>query len=112
MSSPRKYSEEKLLFRRQFNLGLQFVEMLPGWPGVRVRDSIRATAHPDSPVTPAVDGEKVGSKVLREARERSLRGTAHPAASCAAKERPEPPHPAALEEARSGFLRWKAGRHW
>ena len=58
MSTQQEYPEEKLLFRRQFILGPRFVDWLPGWKRISVRDSIRITAHPDLPLTQAVDGPR------------------------------------------------------
>jgi hypothetical protein len=52
------YPEEKLLFRRQFILGPRFVETLPGWTRVEVRDGLRATVHPDLAVTRVEDGRR------------------------------------------------------
>ena len=58
MSSSSRYPEEKLLFRRQFILGPRFLESLPGWKRVEVRESIRATVHPDLPVTKISEGPR------------------------------------------------------
>ena len=58
MSSQQKYPEEKLLFRRQYILGPRFVDWLPRWQRVEVRNSIRVTAHPDLPVTRVAEGPR------------------------------------------------------
>ena len=58
MSSASTYPEDVLLFRRQFILGPRFVDSLRGWKRVEIREAIRATVHPDLPVTTASEGRR------------------------------------------------------
>ena len=44
-------SEEKLLFRRQFILGTEFLSAPASWNRISVRERIRVTAHPDLPLS-------------------------------------------------------------
>lgn len=47
METRAQYDLERLLFRRQFILGPQFVERFPLWKRLTVRKSICITVHPD-----------------------------------------------------------------
>ncbi len=42
-----KYPIKKLLFRRQFILGPKFIENLPYWKRIKIRDEILISIHPD-----------------------------------------------------------------
>jgi hypothetical protein len=53
-----RYSEEKLLYRRQFVVGPQFAEKFPSWTRVAIRDGVSVTAHPELDVTQARDRER------------------------------------------------------